>query len=331
MDVVAIPPRRTATAVMPASGFAASQQPPQVVFVSPAPQQQQEYALFSPPPAARHAYPTLRKLNIAAACLHAALAGGFALYFAAKLSDADSQQELLPLSLFTHTRPGFAKKRGRVAERALAAAIVSFFAITAAAHAVYALDFGGFYTTAVSRGNSWFRWIEYGVTATTMTVVIAATGGVRDLYALVSLAALSVAIMATGQWFEREARRHDALAYAVAPLAVGFAMLGVVWYVVVAAFRDRVEEIEATPGAREIPSWIIAAIITTLLFFSAFGAVPIAQLIASGGKTGRGVIAWYPKAEGTYLVLSAAAKATLASFLAYGLGERVAAAEAGET
>jgi hypothetical protein len=269
----------------------------------------------------------LRTANIGAAILHILLTVGFGMYFCIKMRDAPTGVDLLPLDFYTHDKPSVARKRFRISEQIVINLIISFFLLTAAAHLFYAADLGGIYTDMVARGNMSFRWIEYSITATIMTVVIATTAGVRDAYALILLTFLTIGIMSTGQWFEREMQRNSEFGgenslskEASTPLTVGFLLLAGLWYVIISSYYDRVREINETSGAEKIPSWVIFAVLTTLSFFTIFGFLPFIQWWLSSSKN---YIGSYPKYEMGYIVLSFLAKTCLASFLAYGIGERI--------
>lgn len=252
----------------------------------------------------------LRRLNVVAACLHAAAAVGFGVYLyrATDATASDDNELSQQLALRKHHKTRGSDVAINVRDRGIAAMVVAFFVVTAIAHALYAADVSQFYSNAVRAQNSWFRWIEYGISATIMVVVISITAGVKDVYTVGCLAALTAVIMATGQWFETSPPKHR-----IVPLVVGFGALAVIWAVVIASYLDRVAELEDDPDAPPIPKWIIGAVVTTLVFFSLFGAVPVVAMY------------WkvpYEKTEMAYLVLSATAKISLAGFLAYGLGER---------
>lgn len=181
---------------------------------------------------------------------------------------------------------------------------VAFLAITSLVHLFYWFDWGGRYSTGAYSGRQYYRWLEYGVTATIMAIIIAVISGVTDFYTLLSLGALTVGVMATGMWFEQIYGMGSALI----PLLIGFFLLGVYIVVVFWNYWDvRTRE--------SLPSWITWAVIGTLIFFSSFGVVPVVRWSTNH----RPVYSEY-----AYLILSAVAKLYLGFFLGYGLLQREA-------
>lgn len=195
--------------------------------------------------------------------------------------------------------------------------VTLFFGVTSAAHFAYATNFNSFYIDEVVKGGrNRFRWVEYGISATIMMIIIAFSSGVKDAYALVMIAAAVASVMFTGYWFEQLPKSFSRVEKSV-PIFVGFFLLFSVFLVVWWSFNDRVEDykaITAAENADEFPSWIRYMIFVLFAFYASFGFVPVAQLVFPSAS--------FLRFEGVYLVLSVAAKATLGGFLAYGYSQR---------
>ena len=90
--------------------------------------------------------------------------------------------------------------------------VVSFFAITAFAHFLYATDFlgKGWYSSQVL-GFGWnpYRWIEYSFSATIMIYLISAASGTKDQVSAVSAALITPGLMINGFTNERALKQNE--------------------------------------------------------------------------------------------------------------------------
>jgi hypothetical protein len=251
--------------------------------------------------------------NLALGVIHGLAALVFGAYFISLFSRCDATlvggRELIPGWLYDHTDAGSAGRTLRISERMLAVLVVAFFAITSAAHFVYAANPGGRYSDAVAAGRMPWRWIEYGITATIMTAIVATVSGVRDTDAYFGLLVATACMIATGMWWE--ATRHPLA------LVVGFALLAWIYSTIIRSFIARVRESQRL--GTSVPSFVYAIVVTILVFFGLFGIVPVLQW-ALGNKMP------YYQAEATYLFLSLASKLTLGALMAWGIGGRINAA-----
>jgi len=186
----------------------------------------------------------------------------------------------------------------------------AFLVITGLFHLFYSQS--SFYAHEVATGRQRLRWLEYGITATIMVVIIAIISGVRDLYTIIALAGLSFGIMMTGLWFESVPLNHTE---SWIPIGVGFAMLAVVVYIILYNFFDEKKRYESENN-EILPQWITWSVIGTLGFFSIFGIVPILQKFKSS-------INLPISYEHIYMLLSATAKLYLGGLLGYGLIKRI--------
>lgn len=203
--------------------------------------------------------------------------------------------------------------------RYLVWAAALFLAITAGFHFAYANDWFGYRNGAVS-GFQYIRWIEYGITATIMAVIVAISSGVNKVNSIVLCAVLTAAIMATGFVFEWLTANKQSKWITLLPLAVGFGLL--IWYCIIVyrAYQDRVKE-SITP----VPSWIKWIVIGTLVFFGCFGFVALLRWVTDNAtsfykEAPSWLSGWNPIwFEYMYLVLSLTAKLYLGGFLGYGI------------
>lgn len=195
-------------------------------------------------------------------------------------------------------------------------AAAAFLVITGLFHLFYSQS--KIYDYEIAAGRQRLRWLEYGITATIMVVIIAIISGVRDLYTIIALAGLSFGIMMTGLWFEGGGS-GGSQSHSWIPIIVGFAMLAVVVYIILYNFFDEKKRYEAE-NSETLPTWITWSVIGTLGFFSIFGIVPVLQMLGSWSSS----FNWsYMTYEKIYMILSATAKLYLGGLLGYGLIKRI--------
>lgn len=260
----------------------------------------------------------LRKYNLILAVIHIVIAIALTIYFA-RIRAKNDKVNYVNLDILTHAfnfvnptqnQGNFfqfvSEKVASLDEKGVATLVVSFFAITAGFHLLYAFNPCNIYLDAVNRGNNYLRWIEYGISATIMIVIIALLSGVKDVGNYVLLIVSSLAIMSTGQWFETATGKSKWL-----PIIVGFVVMGGVFLTIFSSFRKRL--MEAKDAGFTVPTWLYAVVFVMFGFYASFGFVPIAQMIFKRN---------YRRYEYTYLTLSLASKATLGLLVAFGFGQR---------
>ena len=123
----------------------------------------------------------LRRLNIAAAALHAVQAAAML-----ALSTAVS----LPVTaLFASGPPGTAPDGAALdtlADVRLGPAVATFLLLSAVFHLLVSIGPGGpRYRAELSRHRNRFRWVEYSLSASVMIVLIALITGITDIAALI--------------------------------------------------------------------------------------------------------------------------------------------------
>lgn len=255
----------------------------------------------------------LRIYNLILFVIHIVIAIVLLIYF--KKIRSDTPVNYINLDLFNHAfqlnSDGtffdvISKKVLSVKESGVTTLIVTFFAITAGFHLLYAINPGNIYVNAVQNGNNFLRFLEYSCSATIMVVIIALLSGVKDYQNYILLVVSSIAIMSTGQWFETSTGKSKWI-----PIIVGFLVLSGVFGVILYSFRQRLKE--AKDAGFKVPKWLYAVVWVLFAFYAAFGFVPIAQMLFKGN---------YLKYEYTYLTLSLLSKTSLGILVAVGFAQR---------
>lgn len=214
--------------------------------------------------------------------------------------------------------------------------LIGFFIITGTFHLFYYIGnaqkssskttINNFYSNAIQNENNFYRWIEYSITATMMLYVIAYTSGVKDTNVYLMLFATNVTLISLGQTVEVAVR--DGKSWWL-PMITSFLLLISEFTVIMRSFWSRLKEVNdylKKPNHPEgnvskdtkIPSWLNIMIVVLFIFFSCFGFV---SLYGAYNHTS------YDKIEKAYIILSFVSKAVLASFVAYGTGQRQTADE----
>lgn len=171
--------------------------------------------------------------------------------------------------------------------------LLAFPAVTAGAHLLYAA-----LPAAGARGNPW-RFAEYGVTATLITLSAAVDAGANDADSFALIVALSVALQAAGLGLELQPRGDPAVRGSrEALLFIGFLAVGAMFFVIVRhAFT-----ISAPPGA---PEFSKAVAVAYGIYYFSFGAVAALRAYDVGPWRGA---AW---TEFSYVLLSLSSKSAL--------------------
>ena len=203
--------------------------------------------------------------------------------------------------------------------------VLFFFACTALAHLFYASDANGLYSSVIAAGWNPFRWIEYGISASLMSVLIGYSLGVRDGAQLLSLALVTAAMQVNGFVVEGALRKAVInLPVVVGATASGWLAFAALWlpilYNFIALYLDvqgkYKDEIDPDTGKRvQIPFWIWFIVIVQLLHYAGFGLVQWRQIT----KALAGIPMDFIDVERKYIMLSFTAKLSLAGGLGYGL------------
>lgn len=233
--------------------------------------------------------PRLRRLNLAAAALHATsavaivvLANGFALPVRADYLDGPpgSTAPLQHEVLFHLSMAGL---------------VAAFFALSALAHLGVATWWRSRYEANLAQQRNPLRWIEYSASSSLMVVAIAQLTGIADVAGLLALVGVNASMIGFG-WLQE---RYEAPGGSLLPFWLGCGA-GVVPWLGIGIYL-------VGPGAHaHAPGFVYGIYVSLFLAFNCFAVVQYLQY----RKVGR--FADYLVGERTYLVLSLAAKSLLA-------------------
>jgi hypothetical protein len=281
---------------------------------------------------------SLRALNWAAAALHAAAAVGAALLL--KPQDAAARQVQLHRTTFDEQAPANDSRvdipvKLVAGERVdLRKLVVGFFAVTAAAHALYATDFfgRGWYSRAVfGRGWNPFRWIEYSISASLMVYLISVVSGTKESVSALTAALITPGLMLQGFTAEREVQQNAVHAFSVgarprpqidagivwSQLGPAWGLFALKWYIILANFSRLVKDAKA--AGKPVEASVQFMVYSQLAFFSLFGAIQSYQVVRwTTLRRGR-VEPPFATYEAAYIALSAVTKLALAGAVVYAL------------
>ncbi|MDO9496401.1 MAG: heliorhodopsin HeR [Nocardioides sp.] len=231
----------------------------------------------------------LRRLNIAAAVLHAAqavavvlLASDFALPVTASyLAGPPGTTPDDPVTLF---------------DLSTGYAVAGFLALSAVAHLLVVTVWWRRYLRDLSRQRNAARWVEYSLSASLMMVLIAQLVGISDAVALLAIFGVNASMILFGWLQEKyeEPGGHGWLPFTFGCLAGAVPWIGVLLYTV------------APGSSAEPPGFVYAIIVSLFLFFNVFALNQVLQYRARGRWSD------YLFGEHVYIVLSLTAKSLLA-------------------
>jgi len=213
--------------------------------------------------------------------------------------------------------------------------VILFFAITSAAHLLYATDFfgKGWYSREVL-GFGWnpFRWVEYSLSASLMIYLISVVSGTKDQVSAVSAALITPGLMINGFTSERALRQNALHEWSLSGqglkpridshivfsnLIPAWLLYGVHWYIILANYTKLAAEAKA--AMKPLDRSVTFMVFSQLVFFSLFGVIQTVQVLrwatSRAGRTEPSFLAY----EQTYIVLSAVTKLLLAGTVAYAL------------
>ncbi len=176
--------------------------------------------------------------------------------------------------------------------------IVAFFLLSAIAHLFIATIYNKSYNRNLSLGINKVRWVEYGLSASTMMVAIALLVGVYDASSLALIFALTATMNLMGlamETYNKKAERTNWLAYWIGSFA------GLIPWLVIAFYMW----LGAHQGSRA-PTFVYFIFVSIFIFFSCFAI----NMVLQYKKVGR----WrdYLYGERAYIWLSLIAKSLLA-------------------
>jgi hypothetical protein len=224
------------------------------------------------------------------------------------LNDVEIQNLDNPKDVIITTR-----KAWNVSSALLKILVVVYFAFTTFFHTFYATDgFGsGAYTRAIANKNNYFRWIEYAISSTIMTFLIAISCGVKMLDTVILLLFMNVGMILCGQIVEAASGVNAKNIKIIASL-IGFVLL---IGIIVILFRNFFNVLaNAKVSGYKVPTYVYFIIFPLVLWYASFGFVSL------WGAFGRDQsIQKYIKVEKAYILLSLISKLNLGIAIAFGL------------
>lgn len=181
----------------------------------------------------------------------------------------------------------------------LAWLVAAFFFMSAIAHAIVATVYRKRYETDLAQGINRVRWIEYGVSASTMMVAIGFLSGIYDLSTLLMIFALDLIMNLLGlamEVYNQGKKQPNWLAYGIGCIA------GIVPWIVFAIYVFGAN----VYGAGHIPTFVYWIYVSIFIFFNSF-AINMYLQYKKKGKW-----ADYLYGERMYMILSLVAKTVLA-------------------
>ncbi len=177
--------------------------------------------------------------------------------------------------------------------------VAIFFFMSAAAHIIIATKYRKRYESDLKKGINKARWIEYGLSASTMMVAIAILSGVYDLSSLIMIFVLDLLMNLMGLVMEEQnqgAKKVNWLTYWIGCFA------GIVPWIVFAIYVTGAN----VYGSGGIPTFVYFIYASMFIFFSSFAV----NMYLQYKKTGK----WadYMYGERMYMILSLVAKTALA-------------------
>lgn len=207
----------------------------------------------------------------------------------------------------TLAAPDLAPRASPAGELRLAWVTAFFFLVTAFAHLGSCWIWRPSYMACLAVAQNPYRWVEYFFSASAMMLAISYSAGVRDLAALIAVAALTAATMCFGWLHEKISRPHERYDAWTLPLAsrlqahlLGWVPMAAAWYVTLDAF------FRAAAVGRP-PFFVYMVVVGQAVAFAAFVAPQLYQALSPPSR--------YIGGEYAYQVLSLAAKSFLGGVL----------------
>lgn len=241
----------------------------------------------------------LRNWNIALAGIH---------FVQAVLVLLLSQTSTLPVSTNYLTLDSLASSAGQpvlvsatrnIFDINLAYLVAAFFLMSAVAHLVIATVYRNRYENDLKKGINKARWIEYGLSASTMMVAIALLSGVYDLSSLIMIFILTEGMNLMGLMMEihnQTTKKTNWLSFIIG------CKLGIIPWLVVAIYFWGAN----VYGSGQVPSFVYWIYGSLFVFFNCF-AINMYLQYKKKGKW-----ADYLYGERVYMILSLVAKSALA-------------------
>jgi len=192
--------------------------------------------------------------------------------------------------------------------------VIVYFIFTVLFHTLYATDFfgSGIYTRSIASMNQYWRWIEYSISSSIMTFLIAIICGVKSLDAVILLVVMNIGIMLCGQISEAVITKPNGKPIALVAVLIGWILLLAVFAILFKNFFMGLAD--ADTNGFKVPTFVYFIIFPLFVWYALFGFVNLWWIL---GK--EHTIQKYLKIEKAYIILSFLSKLNLGIFVAYGL------------
>ena len=225
------------------------------------------------------------------------------------------------------------------------ALLYSFFGVTFFFHLLYATDFfgAGYYSKAILQGWNPFRWLEYGISATIMILILALLSGCRDINSFLPIMVACAVTQGFGFLIEKNIIQYgyaksvfetmsiqkgtealetfvgstlkSARTTVLAATGIAWPLLLIgVWVPILYTISMVIQD--ANGYDKSVPTWVPVIVALQLFYYTCFGFVQSWQVDRVRKFLD---LPRYFTVEKLYLLLSLTAKATLGGVLAYGL------------
>lgn len=189
---------------------------------------------------------------------------------------------------------------------------LGFTLVTVIAHFVYATNVFGGYKTSLELGRNMWRYLEYGLSATLMLIIVAMLSNAKTNNTLILLAVVSITMFMCGAAVEHAISIGMKIHYTQVMLMFGASIilfLGA-WLVIGLSFFSTVSDSKNNSNdGSSPPKWLWAVFLTQLIMFSLFAVASIYYIKTKNFAT----------TEKFYIGLSLAVKTTLTILLIYGI------------
>ena len=192
--------------------------------------------------------------------------------------------------------------------------VVVYFLFTALFHLMYATDFfkSGLYSRMIANMNNYVRWIEYSISSTIMTFLIAIVCGIKSLDAVILILVMNIGVMLCGQISEAVITKPGGKPIAVVAMLIGWILLLGIFAILFKNFFMAL--VDADANGFKVPTFVYFIIFPLFVWYALFGFVNLWWILGKDHT-----IQKYIKVEKAYIILSFLSKLNLGIFIAYGL------------
>lgn len=192
--------------------------------------------------------------------------------------------------------------------------VVIYFIFTALFHTLYATDFFGMgtYTKSIANMNNYTRWIEYSISSTIMTFLIAVICGMKSLDAVILILVMNIGVMLCGQISEAAITKPGGKSIAIIAVLIGWILLLGIFAILFKNFFMSLAD--ADSNGFKVPTFVYFIIFPLFIWYALFGFVNLWWVLGKDHT-----IQKYLKIEKAYIILSFLSKLNLGIFIAYGL------------